>query len=328
MINPAVLARAADIRSEFQAATPFRHVAIDDFLDAPTCESLLRDFPSFDEKHATDELGRIGRKAVVERVSGISPAYKAFYAYINSTPFLESMSELTGIPALIADPTLFGGGTHENREGQGLDVHVDFNIDERRMLHRRLNLLVYLNKEWEDAWGGAIELHSDPRRPEADSVKSFLPLFNRALVFETNEYSWHGFRRIQLPADRKHLSRKSFSIYLYTKDRPAEEVVAAHTTFYVAQPLPSRFRAGYTLDEADARDLQALMAGRDGLVEMYQRLLIEKEQRLHRLVAARRSDGAGHPDGVDLDVLLASRSWKLLMALQRLRYRVRRLFAA
>jgi hypothetical protein len=322
VINPAVLARAADIRSEFQAATPFRHVAIDDFLDAPTCESLLRDFPSFDEKHATDELGRIGRKAVVERVSGISPAYRRFYEYVNSAPFLQSMSDLTGIPALIADATLFGGGTHENREGQGLDVHVDFNVDERRMLHRRLNLLVYLNKEWEDSWGGAIELHSDPRHPEVDEVKRFLPLFNRALVFETNEYSWHGFERISLPEGKKHLSRKSLSIYLYTKDRPAEEVVAPHTTFYVARPLPARFCAGYTLDEADARELQALMASRDGLVEMYQRLLVEKEERLRRLVAARRSDG------VDLDVLLSSRSWKMLMAVQRLRYRVRRLFAS
>jgi hypothetical protein len=322
VINPSVLARAPDIRARFQGAAPFKHVAIDDFLDAPACESLLRDFPAFDEKYATDELGRIGRKAVVERVSGISPAYRAFYEYINSPPFLQSMSDLTGIPALIADPTLFGGGTHENREGQGLDVHVDFNIDERRMLHRRLNLLVYLNKEWDEAWGGAIELHSDPRHPEADSVKSFLPLFNRALVFETNEYSWHGFKRIHLPADKQHLSRKSFSIYLYTQDRPAEEVVAPHTTFYVAQPLPARFCAGYTLDDADARDLHALMASRDGLVEMYQRLLIEKEQRLHRLVAARRSDG------VDVEVLLASRSWKVLMAVQRLRYHVRRLFAA
>ncbi|MGE5171426.1 MAG: 2OG-Fe(II) oxygenase [Rudaea sp.] len=321
MINPSVLARAPDIRAQFQRATPFKHVAIDDFLDVQTCESLLRDFPAFDERHATDELGRIGRKAVVERVSGISPAYRAFYEYINSASFLQSMSDLTGIPALIADATLFGGGTHENRDGQGLDVHVDFNVDERRMLHRRLNLLVYLNREWEDAWGGTIELHSDPRHPEIDEVKRFLPLFNRALVFETNEYSWHGFRRIDLPPDKKHLSRKSFSIYLYTTDRPAEEVVAPHTTFYVAQPLPARFCAGYTLDEADARDLHALMASRDGLVEMYQRLLIEKERRLHRLLAARRSDGT------DVEILLSSRSWKVLMAVQRLRYHVRRLLA-
>jgi len=124
------------------------------------------------------------------------------------------MSELTGISDLIADETLFGGGTHDNQDGQGLDNHVDFNFDERRMLHRRINLLIYLNKEWEDEWGGAIELHSNPRNAAVDEVKSFLPIFNRALIFETSEYTWHGFRRITLPPDRQHLSRKSFSIYL------------------------------------------------------------------------------------------------------------------
>ena len=318
MISGNVLCRAAGLQREFQGATPFRHVAIDDFLEAQICESLLNDFPSFDERHATDEMGRIGRKAVVERLSGISRGYRKFYEYINSAAFLDAMSQLTGIPGLIADETLFGGGTHENRAGQGLDVHIDFNIDERRMLHRRVNLLVYLNKEWEEAWGGSIELHSNPRQPEIDEVKRFLPLFNRALIFETNEYSWHGFRRIELPPDKEHLSRKSISIYLYTRERPVEEVVAPHTTFYVPQPLPERFSAGHTLDQRDAMELHALMASRDGLLEMYQRLLIEKEQRLHDFMRRRHVGGAGY------DAILSSRSWRLLMALQRLKFHVGR----
>jgi hypothetical protein len=228
MIHPDVIRRAPEIQRAFQQAKPFRHVAIDNFLVSDNCESLLRDFPVFDEKRATNELGLIGRKAVVERVSNISPFYGAFYRYINSDAFLDAMSKLTGIQDLIADKTLFGGGTHNNLSGQGLDVHIDFNIDERNMLHRRINLLIYLNKEWEEAWGGAIELHSDPHNAAVDEIASFLPLFNRAVIFETNEYSWHGFRRITLPPDKQHLSRKSFSIYLYTKDRPAEEVLAPH----------------------------------------------------------------------------------------------------
>jgi len=321
MIERSVLERAPEIRREFQNAQPFRHVAIEHFLDEQACDALLRDFPAFDPKRALNELGQVGRKAVVERVSGVSPFYRRFYGYINSPPFLQAMSELTGIPDLIADDTLFGGGTHENMAGQGLDVHVDFNIDERRMLHRRVNLLIYLNKEWEEAWGGAIELHSNPRRPESDEVRSFLPLFNRALVFETNEYSWHGFRRIVLPPDKAHLSRKSFSIYLYTKDRPVEEVVAPHTTFYVPQPLPERFRAGHTLDDGDAAALQALMASRDGLLEMYQRLLIEKEQRFRDLLALDAGDRSRY------HAVVSSRSWKLVMALHQMRFHARRLFA-
>ncbi|HEY1326557.1 MAG TPA: 2OG-Fe(II) oxygenase [Casimicrobiaceae bacterium] len=317
MIEQSILERASEFRSRFEAATPFRHVVIDGFLDGEACESLLRDFPAFDENRARNELGHVGRKAVVERVSGVSPFYRSFYAYINSEEFLRAMSALTGIQHLMADETLFGGGTHENLSGQGLDAHIDFNIDERTMLHRRVNLLIYLNKEWEESWGGSIQLHSNPRKPETDEVKSVLPLFNRALIFETSEHSWHGFRRIVLPPEKSHLSRKSFSIYLYTRDRPREEVVAPHTTFYVPEPLPAHFRAGHTLDETDAATLHALMASRDGLLEMYQRLLIEKEQRLRQLIAVQPQ----------LSTVLTSRSFNVLMKLHRIRYRARQLLA-
>ena len=308
--------RADAIRLDFQRAKPFRHVAIDQFLDEDCCEALLHDFPAFDEKKARDERGMVGRKAVVENVTDISRFYRQFYDYICSKPFLTAMSELTGIPDLIADKTLFGGGTHHNLEGQGLDVHIDFNIDERTMLHRRINLLIYLNKEWEEEWGGSIELHSSPSNPLVDEVAGFLPLFNRAVIFETNEYSWHGFRRIQLPEDKRQLSRKSFSIYLYTKDRPAEEVVAPHTTFYRPQPLPANLRAGHTLTEGDMLQLHILTQGRDGLLEMYQKLLIEKERRLSNFISMHQNGAS------DLHNLMGSRSWRLLVALHRLKYRL------
>lgn len=320
MIHPDVLGRAGEIQQEFQRAKPFRHVAIDNFLEPDSCDALLRDFPVFDEKRATNELGLLGRKAVVEQVADISPFYGRLYKYINSEPFLDAMSRLTGIPELIADKTLFGGGTHNSLSGQGLDVHVDFNIDERTMLHRRINLLIYLNKEWEEAWGGAIELHSDPHNHAVDEVTSFLPLFNRAVIFETNEYSWHGFKRMTLPQDKQHLSRKSFSIYLYTKDRPVEEVVAPHTTFYVPQPLPDNLRVGHTLTDDDMLQLHIRTQGRDGLLAMYQKLLIEKEQRLRNFM------GAHQGGNTDFHAVMNSRSWRLVMALHRLKYRLRHLF--
>ena len=288
MINEQTIRNAAEIRRAFQEARPFRHVQIDNFLEPEICEQLLREFPSFDKQKAINELGHVGGKAVIENVRSISPFYSSFYDFINSKSFLNTMSSLTGVPDLIADETLFGGGTHENLDGQYLDAHIDFNIDERRMLHRRLNLLIYLNKEWEEAWGGAIELHLNPRDPETDEVKSFIPLFNRAVIFETNEYSWHGFPVIRLPQEKKHLSRKSFSIYLYTKDRPAEEVVAPHTTFYVARPFPSHVKPGQVLQESDYQYLRGLLANRDGLIQMYQELLIQKEQRLRQLMTPKQ----------------------------------------
>lgn len=319
MIRRGVIDGAADIRGRFEAATPFPHALVEGFLEDGAAESLLRDFPAFDDRHAVNEHGTVGRKAVVERVTAVSPFYASFYRYINSSGFLDAMSALTGIPGLIADETLHGGGTHENLDGQGLDMHVDFNIDERRMLHRRVNLLIYLNKEWEDDWGGLIEFQSDPWSAQGNVVRSFRPLFNHAVIFATSEHSWHGFRQIALPPGRKHLSRKSFSIYLYTRDRPASEAVAPHTTFYVPQPLTTRIEAGVTLTERDADAIKEAVSNRDSLLRLYQRLLVEKEQRLRDLMRVREDAAA---DGVPADsIVLSRRTWKAIMALHRLKYR-------
>ncbi len=262
---------AAAIRARFTSASPFRHTVIEDFFEPAFAERLLRDFPSFDPGLATNEFGAVGRKAVNTKIRGITPAYTELYDLIASPEFLHLISEVSGIPDLLMDPALYGGGTHENRHGQDLDPHVDFNYDQHQGLHRRLNLIVYLNKGWQAEWGGAIEVHSNPRRPKENRIQAWAPTFNRAIIFETNEYSWHGFPVINLPEGEQHRSRKSISIYLYTKDRPADEVAPKHGTFYVQRPLPERFRAGYTLTRKDFEELEELITRRDQWIEIYQK---------------------------------------------------------
>jgi 2OG-Fe(II) oxygenase superfamily len=278
MITEAVLNDAARYREAFQTAQPFKYVCIDEFFTPDWAEAALRDFPAFDPQYAIGDNGEIGGKAVVSNICEISPFYAKLYEYFMSRGFLDGMSAITGIENLQGDPTLYGGGTHENLNGQTLDVHVDFNFQIGEGFHRRANLLLYLNKEWDPAWGGAIELHSNPRRPDLDEFEQFNVIFNRAVIFETNEYSWHGFRKIRLPEDRIHLSRKCLSIYLYTPDRPAHEIAGPHSTFYVQWPLPDAFKPGRVLSEADVKELQEAYNRRDGQIEMYQRM----EERLGR----------------------------------------------
>lgn len=235
-------------RDAFLAAQPFKHVVIENFFEPAFADRLLDEFPAFNPALATNEIyGGVWGKAVNTRIGEISPAYAALYALIASRNFLDLIGEMTGISDLVSDPALYGGGTHENLHGQDLDPHVDFNYDEAQKLHRRLNLIVYLNKDWKPEWGGSIEIHSNPRRPAENRIQSWAPLFNRAVLFETNEHSWHGFPKIQLPEAERHRSRKSISIYLYTRDRPAYEIAPVHGTFYVHRPLDPRFREGRTL---------------------------------------------------------------------------------
>jgi Rps23 Pro-64 3,4-dihydroxylase Tpa1-like proline 4-hydroxylase len=272
-------------REAFVTAQPFKHVTIENFFEPAFAEQLLAEFPSFDVKLSTNESGHASGKSVNTNIRSISPAYQRLYETLAARPFLDFVSQLSGIPDLLLDPKMFGGGTHENLHGQELDPHVDFNYDESRQLHRRLNLIVYLNKEWQSEWGGAIEIHSNPRRPFENQIRGFDPLFNRCVMFETNEYSWHGFPRIQLPEDKRHLSRKSISIYLYTTERPAEEIAPVHATFYVQRPLPSNIVAGHTLTEGEAAELQSLIIRRDGWIEMYQKMELEKNRDLAELAA-------------------------------------------
>ncbi|GFE69651.1 2OG-Fe(II) oxygenase [Chroococcus sp. FPU101] len=283
-INPTVLNNLDLYQQKFLNAQPFKYLVIENFLQEDLAQKLLDEFPVFDPQKAMNEMGYVGGKAVHENLKEISPLYAKFAHYVGSQEFLSVVSQITGIEKLIGDETFFGGGTHENLHEQDLDAHVDFNYDERRWLHRRLNLIVFLNHEWDDSWGGLLELHSNPRDPECNQVTAFAPLFNRCVLFETNEYSWHGFPRINLPEDKRHISRKSLSIYLYSKDRPQEEIAPPHATFYINRPLPSYIQPGVTLTEHDYQVIRSLMQRRDDMIDFYHKRELKQSAEKHKYI--------------------------------------------
>lgn len=262
MLGPAVTARSSELAAQFQRREPFRHVVIDDFFTADACARLLAEFPPFERGNARNEAGEVGNKSTIERIRGLGPTYTALDDLVRTREFLDLIGRVTGIDDLLYDPWYFGGGTHENRHGQDLDAHVDFNRHPLERWHRRLNLIIYLNREWDAAWRGELDLHSDPRCAD-DKIVSIAPLYNRAVIFETTESSWHGFRRIDLPDDKRALSRKSIALYFYTTQRPQDELADTHSTIYVDPPLPRRFQPGLTLSEADVQELRVLLARRD-----------------------------------------------------------------
>jgi hypothetical protein len=272
-VDARVLADLDRHAAAFARREPFRHVVIDDFLEADYAARLLAHFPPFERGNARNEAGELGGKSTVERIRELGAPYAALDDLIQSPAFLGLVSRITGIAELLYDPFYFGGGTHENRAGQDLDPHVDFNRHPVEHWHRRLNLIVYLNREWRDDWGGSLELHSDPRAPD-DRITLVTPLYNRCVIFETTEWSWHGFGRITLPESHRQLTRKSVALYFYTRQRPAEESADTHSTIYVDRPLPPHLHAGATLTQADIETLHTLLARRD-----------QHNQRLYRDIA-------------------------------------------
>ncbi len=253
----------SSLHSFFSEARPFKHFSIDQFFSPHFCEALLRDFPLFDQGDSLNEAGQKGGKSTYSNIRDLGPAYRKFDQVMRSPEFLNLLGRATGISNLIYDPDYVGGGTHENLSGQDLDFHIDFNRHPKTKYHRRLNLILFLNTEWKGEWGGSLELRADPlsRDKDTDSV-SILPLFNRCVVFETTEDSWHGFDRIVLPADVS-ASRKSIAVYFYTETRPSSDTGMTHSTVYLNRPLPSKFQTGYTLQTGDEQLLENLIARRD-----------------------------------------------------------------
>ena len=219
------------------------------------------------------------------RSRALGGAYAELDALIQSPAWLALLERITGIPALLYDPYYLGGGTHENRHGQSLDPHVDFNYHPSERWHRRLNLIVYLNREWRPAWGGSLQLYRDPAQDREPWV-SIAPAFNRCVIFETSERSWHGFDRLALPEARPDLTRKSIALYFYTVERPVAEIAGKHSTIYVKRPLPARYLPGLTLSHHDVDELASLLADRDAHIR-------QQYEEIARLLQAQEHGLAG-----------------------------------
>ena len=221
------------LRNEFQNAQPFPFFCIDNFLDEEFATQVLESFPSYvrarqvgKEFKGVNEKGKVqvtDSNLFAEPVRGLNQA-------LASPEFLDLLSYVTGMPNLLADDQLVGGGIHQTGPRGHLDVHVDFNYIKERDLHRRLNILIYFNKNWERGWGGNIELWD---REVKNCVHSFSPIFNRCVVFETNEISFHGVSAVRCP---EGVSRKSFAAYYYTKEAPAHWTGKSHDTIFRARP--------------------------------------------------------------------------------------------
>lgn len=294
LINKEIRLHSFRLGEQFQSAFPFPHIVLDNFFSDGFAQKLLEQFPVFDPCKAMNELGLVGRKAVNTKIADMNETYKELDELLKSDDFLKFMSAITGIPELLYDAEYIGGGTHENLEGQDLDPHVDFNFHPEKKWHRRLNLLIYLNPEWEESWGGNIELHLNPWNSDQNQVQSFVPLMNRCVIFETSERSYHGFKKIQFPENKKNLSRKSIAVYFYTKHRQLSEIQPEHSTFYVPRPVPEHIRAGYTLKQDDVQQLRDLLTRRDHWIKfLYDREIHFSSEfgLLHEKLAQKQKSG-------------------------------------
>jgi len=213
-------------------AEPYPHVVIDNFLPKDFAENLLSSFPTApvtDETFYQDGLFQHNKRQ-------ISPfdcngfAMSAFHLF-NSAPFLQFLEGLTTIQGLLPDPYFEGGGFHEILKDGKLGIHADFRVHSQLHLHRRINVLIYLNKDWEENYGGCLEIWD---RAMTNKVRGILPLFNRCVIFNTDADSFHGHPDPLNTPD--HVTRKSIALYYYTASQAIYSEIPSYTTRFKARP--------------------------------------------------------------------------------------------
>lgn len=226
------------LRRDFARAQPFPHFCVDGLLRPEFAERVARAFPTFDEARklgvsfrAVNETGKVQ----VTDTARFPDPIRELDAALAHPEFLALLSRVTGIPGLLADPERTGGGMHLMAPGARLDVHVDFNRLSEQGLFRRLNILVFFNRPWHASWGGQTELWDEKVETRHHAYE---PGFNRCVLFQTSEISFHGVAPVTSPPGH---DRRSFAAYYYTREAPPGWAGEEHSTIFRARP-DERFR--------------------------------------------------------------------------------------
>jgi len=222
MFNPGLMAR--DLHEEYLKGKPFPHLVIDDFLVPEYAEMVAQELEgiSCSDWYYDPNVQQVNKWSMPD-LSQLPMETARVLEYFNSPDALKFFEELTGISPLREDDTYLGGGVHLTSAGGRLGVHADFNLHPATQQHRRLNALLYLNRNWDPSWNGQLEIWDETATTSLEQID---PIFNRLVVFNVTDKSFHGVPKTLLcPPD---IRRISLALYYYSDERPEEEKAPFH----------------------------------------------------------------------------------------------------
>lgn len=209
-----------EIRKQFRTSVPFNHVVIDNFFEDDIAEKLSNEFPDYNDPDLGFYNNPIENKKVMNRWDKFpATTYQAF-TFLGREYFTDIMKSLVVSEHLWMDHGLNGGGWHMHGRGGNNNVHLDYNIHPKLNEQRKLNIIIYLTKDWNPEWEGGLEIWSNDSETKQPKklIKKVDNIFNRAIIFDTTQNSWHGLpKHITCP---EGMIRKSLAAYYV---RPAPE---------------------------------------------------------------------------------------------------------
>lgn len=242
---------------EYTAADPFPHIVVDGVLRPEAFAAAAADFPAVDDEFWKGYLHVNETKYCNVQPDTWADSIREVARELTSPAFVSYLEELTGIPGLIPDWSMDGGGLHQTLRGGHLNIHADFTTHHvHETWARRINILLYLNEEWHDDWGGRLELWDRDMQRCRDRVS---PQGNRMLVFTTSIDSFHGHPDgLTCPPGE---ARRSMALYYFTE----EAAPVRRSTHYRARPEEGAGRRAAIAADRVALDLYDRMKRRLGL---------------------------------------------------------------
>ena len=224
---------AHELYSQFITAEPYNHIVIDNFIEPTYLRKLLEEVKGYkqimdeDYQRIEHEYEVQTKKIGLSDTERMGPISKDFFEQSQSPEMIAFLEKITGIPDLLPDPMLYGGGIHRTTTGGKLGIHADFNLHPYTQKHRRINILLYLNEDWKPEYKGELELW---QKDMNKCIKSISPILNRAVIFRITDYAFHG-HPIPWQGDDNH-PRLSIALYYYTDDRPEDEKSDPHMAIW------------------------------------------------------------------------------------------------
>lgn len=223
---------AKNSAKDYKTASPYPNIYFDDFIDPEPLNKVIAEFPDPEKKIWREYENFFEGKLEAQGEEKVSEFTSMLLYQFNSAPFLQFLETLTGIEGLIPDPYFLGGGLHQMKPGGKLGVHADFSKHGKLPIERRLNAILYLNKDWKSEYNGDLELWDQEMKA---CEKKIAPLFNRLAIFDVTDFNYHGVPEVL--SCPEGMTRKSIALYYFTVGRPDGEIQEGKSsTVFMARP--------------------------------------------------------------------------------------------
>lgn len=201
-----------EISKKYLNSKPFEHVVIDNFLNEEIASEVSSEFPSWESPDWTYTYKNpVEDKKLCSHWDKFKTTTYKLLWYFNSDSFVIPLQVLTKNPNIQLDIGMHGGGYHGHNNGGILSKHLDYDIHPKLGMQRKLNMIIYLTKNWEDSWGGGLGLWSGDDKTASKLEKNVAVKFNRAIIFDTTQNSWHGL--VEPVTCPSNVIRKSLAVY-------------------------------------------------------------------------------------------------------------------